>query len=806
MATTSPRFRLAPRPSPPEGTSAPTVSAYLFATDVRAPRRRRPVDALVLLASIAGLGALWWAADLGRLPADERVVLNLTSGLLRSLAWVLYTLCGLYALGLVSATVVRAGASRGIVRDLAVTVIGVTVFSLVVARSINGFWPDVLPEVFDHTDAPTFPGFRLAIVAAVVSVLGPHVALPVRRLGRRVVITCVTATLLLGFTPLSGALASLLLAAAVVAAVRVSFGSPAGLPPVGRLRHTLARLGVEVDELAYDSDQRGGVGRVSATVDGRRVTVKVYGRDAADAERAERIWRAMWYRRAGASPGAGRLRQVEHEALGLLLASRQGVDVGELIAAGEEDGGDALLVVERPAGRPIGTVEDLRSDELAAVWAMLGRLHDRRFAHGNIGPESVLVGDGAAALVELQDCSLSAENQQLGSDVASLLVTTAAIVGAERAVAAAVEAWPTERLDSSLPYLQMRALPWAARRWVDERDVDVDAVRTTLVERLGVEVPDLVELRRVTWGGVVMVLFAIIAANAIISQIAEIGADALVEELRNASPGWLVAAFALKLSGYLASWVSMQAVLTERVPVGPTVLLQSAKGFIGLVVPSTVGRVAMDVRFLQKLGTPTSVALTQGPLISMVGFLVEVLLLLLTAGAVAAATDTSADDITRLASGGLILAALAVALVAAAVVLTVPRLRSKVVPPVREAIASVRDVVASPQRMAQVFAGELLDRIVNALALGAVVIAFGQSLALGELVFVTVGVGLLSGLAPVPGGVAVAEALLTGLLTSAGLPPDLSFAIAITYRLLTSYLPPALGVFSWRYLTAAGYL
>jgi glycosyltransferase 2 family protein len=786
---------------------APAVTAQLFASDRHAPRRRRPTDVVLLATCGIAVAGLWWAASLGAIPLDERIAsaLTLASGLLRSLAWLGYTASGLYVVGLLAATFARSGRGRGVVRDVVLAVVMVSAASLIGARSVDGSWPDVLPELFDHTAAPTYPAFRLALVVVIVGVEGPYLAMPVRRIGRWTIGVAATATLLLGFATFSGVVTSMLLGLAVTAAVRLCFGSPEGLPSVSRLAGSLARLGVEASELAYDETQHESVGRARAIGPaGHPLRIKVYGRDAADAQRAERIWRTMWYRSAGPSPGTGRFQLVEHEALGMLVAERFGVSTGTLVAAGQDENGDALLVTIPPPGAPLGGWPDLDESQLGRLWDALGRLQDRYFAHGSIGAHTVWVDGPEVSLVDLEGCTLTATDQQLGSDAAAMLVATAGVVGGDRAVDALVRAWPPERVAAVLPYVQERALPPSTRQWADDRDVDVPVLRTLLVERLGIEAPQLVELRRVSLGGLVMTAFALLAANAIVGQIAEIGFDTLMDEIRAASVAWLVVAFLIRIVSYGTGWVSMHAVVTEPVPPFPTVLLQSAKSFVGLVVPTTLGRVAMDVRYLQKLGTPTSVALAQGPLISFVGFVIEVSLLLLTVGSVTASLDT--DAAFDMPSGGLVAIAVVAVVLAVVVVLVVGPLRRKIVPPVVEAVRSVRDVVVSPSRLGTVFLGELTDRILGALSLGAVVIAFGAHLSLAELIFVNVGVGLLAGLAPVPGGVGVAEAMLTGLLTAVGLPSEQAFAIAITYRVVTSYLPPVLGFFSLRYLTAAKYL
>lgn len=84
--------------------------------------------------------------------------------------------------------------------------------------------------------------------------------------------------------------------------------------------------------------------------------------------------------------------------------------------------------------------------------------------------------------------------------------------------------------------------------------------------------------------------------------------------------------------------------------------------------------------------------------------------------------------------------------------------------------------------------------------------AFGADVSFVALIFVSIGTGLLAGLAPVPGGIGVAEATMTALLTGVGLPSEQAFSIAVTFRLVTSYLPPVLGFYSLNELTKKGYL
>jgi uncharacterized membrane protein YbhN (UPF0104 family) len=352
--------------------------------------------------------------------------------------------------------------------------------------------------------------------------------------------------------------------------------------------------------------------------------------------------------------------------------------------------------------------------------------------------------------------------------------------------------------------VQSAALDPALRRDVKHADFKVSELRAELAQRLDIEEPELAPVRRVSLTDVVMIAFAIFAANLLISQIADVGFDVIAEELRNASTGWLIAAFLIKIGSYSTSYISLRAVLTTRIPFAPTTLLQSAKSYVGLVVPSMVGRVGLDIRFLQKQGVPTVVAATQGPVLSLIGFTTEVTLLLLTGWAIGQTVET--DDLLSFDVGGLVALVVGLVVLGIVVVFAVPRIRNRVVPIIRETLAAAKSIVASPLTLATVYVGEMLQRLVNAVALAAVVVAFGVDLSVASVIFVSVGTGLLAGLAPVPGGIGVAEATMTALLTAVGVDPELSVSIAIVYRLVTAYLPPVLGFFSLNWLTKEGYL
>ena len=115
----------------------------------------------------------------------------------------------------------------------------------------------------------------------------------------------------------------------------------------------LGELGVEATATEDAPLQPRGVALTLATTpEGKPLLVKTFGRDAADGQFVAATWYAIWHQGAKRVL-TGRREQVEHEAFLTLAAERDGVPVMPVIAAGETDQGDALLVIDAN-GRPLG--------------------------------------------------------------------------------------------------------------------------------------------------------------------------------------------------------------------------------------------------------------------------------------------------------------------------------------------------------------------------------------------------------------------------------------------------------------------
>ena len=92
------------------------------------------------------------------------------------------------------------------------------------------------------------------------------------------------------------------------------------------------------------------------------------------------------------------------------------------------------------------------------------------------------------------------------------------------------------------------------------------------------------------------------------------------------------------------------------------------------------------------------------------------------------------------------------------VVLAVPNVRAKVVPPIRHALSSLWSVARIRRKRSSCSAATSCSELLYALALGATCLAYGVHLNLAQLIFVNISASVLSSLIPVPGGIGAAEA------------------------------------------------
>jgi len=319
----------------------------------------------------------------------------------------------------------------------------------------------------------------------------------------------------------------------------------------------------------------------------------------------------------------------------------------------------------------------------------------------------------------------------------------------------------------------------------------------------------LQRLKRVSWRSVLQVVILLLAVSFLVSQITGLDLEELGDELRGAS--WWLAAVALVVAQAprLAQTMSTLGAAPHPIPARPVYLLQLAQSYVGLAVPTTAARIAMNVRFFQKQGLRSGAALAIGGLDGFAGFLVEATLLL---GLLLFTPQTLHFDLDApaLPDWGTILKWLVVlAVVLATISILLPDHRRQFAEWARNLVADGRDTLRdlrSPRRLLLLLGGNLGSILLFATALGLFARALGTGVSFSDLVVIIISVSLLAGLLPVPGGIGVVESGLTFGLVAAGMPEGPAFAAVILYRIATFYLPPLWGYFAFRSLERNQYL
>ena len=578
-----------------------------FSSAADAPRARRPTDVVLCVVSIATIAT---TAALAPDPEDTSTTAAFIQSLPGLFGWfweIVHVVAIAWAAALLLAALFGNG-RRSLFRDQVLALLLATLGVLLLAGDI----PTAIDGLTTFDPPPIFPAVAVALVAAVLVTSSPHLGRPARRTGRLLVGGTFLSAIALGGTLPMGAIAAIAIGTAAGTIVHLIFGSPGGRPTAEQVAVALADLGFDTVDVEPARLQTRGVAVMRATTSvGGTLLVKIYGRDAWDGQLLSTIWTTLWYRDEAPTLTFSRLQQVEHEAFVTLLAERADVPVLPVVAAGPV-ANDALLVVET-TGVQLSAAGEATDAMLDDLWRGVGRMHRAGIAHGALDAERLfLQPDHTLVIGDFGRATGLASDADVQSDRAQLLVTSALALGADRAIAVAVRALDDSALTGLLPYLQEAALSRSSRAALEASELDLDSLREAAASAAETEVPDLVPLRRVTWGSLLQLALIGIAAWVVISTIAGVGVDTIADELSTADWTWLLFALAVAPLVQIFGAFSTIGAALMAVRYGPVLQLQFAIQFIALAVPSSAARIAVSVRFFQRAGAPTAAAVAIG--------------------------------------------------------------------------------------------------------------------------------------------------------------------------------------------------
>ena len=771
-----------------------------FVGTVEQPRARRATDAIAIAFGLILL--LVTAVTYGDVSATDQWLLDLLEPLpdwFQDVWRIGYFLGLILVIGLFVGAIARR--RRSLLRDMTITAVATIALGFLMAWLISDAVPTALPELTQPRNPDgAFPIIRVGVVAGTVMVSAPHLTRPVRWFGWSTVLVVAVSGFGLGYGLPTDALGAVGIGLMASGTVLLAYGSPRGFPDVEAVSAALVELGIPVSGLRLVLEQSWGVRTLQGTLDdGSAVEILAYGRDAADTRLAAKTWHALWYRDSDRTVSVSRIQAVEHEALVMLVAERGGVNVQVPLATGIA-GDDTAILVRSAYGTAFS---EPTTEQLHAVWQELMKLHAAGLAHGALTVDAIAFDDGRPILGDFGQAPFNATDAHKSKDVVSLLYEMAVVVNMDAAVDAAARVVPRDRLVDSLAYMQVPALTPVQRNLVDKPKHVIDELRDAIAEATDAEPSEPAKLRRVRPKDLIMPALSLIAVSALLGMLADIDFAAVWEIVRDAAWILIIIAFFIGQITFLFEGFGTLFATGYPLPMKPLMVLQLAVKWIGLAVPSAAGRVTMTTLFLRKYGVPPTVAVTQGAIDGLSGFVVEAFILVV----VFIAADISLDVDTSDVQWGLILGLILLAVVGTVVaVLRIQRLHDAVVPQIRAAWGSLRGVLATPKRLFGMLGANLASRLILATVLWFILQSIDAPLPLFVCLAVSVATNLLSGLVPIPGGIGVAEAAMTAFLGVAGLDSDTAFAAAVVFRVATFYIPAAQGYFATNWLKEGGYV
>jgi glycosyltransferase 2 family protein len=616
-------------------------------------------------------------------------------------------------------------------------------------------------------------------------------------------------TLLLAFIPIHLVVSAIVPARSLLglavgwfvgALVVLVSGTPALEVPLDGAVRAMAKRGFAVSGLTVVRPAGSGPLVLSAATEDPDATavVEMYGPHQRSGGALRQAWRLLRLRGSETAPlQASMRRAVEHRALMAIAVGDLGVANTSTIAVGALDRGWTLYAHKRIRGEPLK--ECATSTPVAQVWESLRKLQDHQISHGDLRDKEITVSNGAVLFGGFGSAEYGANDNQLQSDIAQLLVTTSALYGADSAVGAAIDSLGKDTVLTASRRLTKTAVPKHIRESVNDAGAVISRSRAAVMRQTGTEkikAETITRFSRSQLIQLVLLVALVYVAYPFISTV-----PTFFSALSRANWWWALLGLAISASTYVGAAAALWASADEKVNFWRLSIAQVANTFAATTTPAGVGGLALSTRILQKSGLSTVRATTAVALQQSMQVIMHVVLLIFFSTVAGAGTDLS--HFVPKATVLYLIAGVALGLVGA--FLLVPRLRrwlaTDLGPKVKEITADLIEVAREPKRMALIVLGCTGTTLGAALALWASVKAFG-----GDTTFVTVTVvtmvgGTLASAAPTPGGVGAVEAALIGGLAAFGVPAAVGVPSVLLYRVLTCWLPVFVGWPVMRWLT-----
>ncbi len=558
--------------------------------------------------------------------------------------------------------------------------------------------------------------------------------------------------------------------------------------------------------------QRSGANRVYAVVDsdGQRWDAVVLDGDRQVIGTLSSLWSVLRLRGLERRTAMSLRQAAERAALMYYASASAGINSPKLHGIAEVDD-SVVLIGEHIAGA--ASLQDLpvqacTKDVMVHAWEQLGIAHEAGLAHRNLSAQTVLVG----AQIDQGDQSdqgsevwlngweqgeVAASQLAQRVDRSQLLAAFAMRTSTEHALDAASEVLTPKQLAEIAPLLQPVAFPTETRAEARSQKTTLAALRSALVEYIPGGSSDIepTRLTRFSARTIMMLTIAVIGVWIVLTTL---NFDQVRTVILQANPWWMAAAFGLGLTSYFGAALALKAFSPEHLGLWRTTLVQVAASVLNLVAPAGVAPAALSIRYMQRRGIRTSLALATAGLVQLAQFVTTVMLVVTLALFLG-----TAGPLRQLPALAVVVTLVVVAAIAGGVLL-VPRIRAwvirRVLPTWQQIWPRVVWVLGQPRRLIIGTLGALLVTFGFLASFAATLVALGISLPTTTLTIVFLTGNTVGSAVPTPGGIGAVELALSAALRTAGVTTAAAASAAVLFRVLTFWIRLPLGWLAWRYL------
>lgn len=643
-----------------------------------------------------------------------------------------------------------------------------------------------------------FPSGHAAVAALLATVTSPYLPKPWRRVVWSTAWIVALSRLYVGAHFPLDIIAGLSLGWFFGSLLNFAFGTPAKKLPIIAIKARLADSAMAVAHLEQPTlDARGSTPLFATTTTGKNIFIKYVDNERRNADMLFRLWRFITLRQAeDEAPFATAKHITEHEAYVAMQAALAGARVPEVLTATSVTSHSAMIVSQRIFGTILSAFSrKIDAKLLRDIWRQVELLHKQRIAHRDLRTANILIDSKRRPwLIDFGFSVTSASEQQMRQDCIELLVSTAMLTSPDQAVDAAIKTIGVDSIKTWPPYLQPLALTATTRKQLGAHPLLLQQLTNQIQTLTNSRGGKAARMQRLDQKWLAMVIIIGLSLAFLLPKIAEFHLSPAT--LWDADSKWLLACLLASFATYLASAFVVIGSTNKPLPYGSTLLLQAATSAVNRITPKGLGGIVLTEHFLEKHGLTRLEATASITFIYAYGFMMHLLLLLVTIVMV----DYRDIDLFNLTTSQTTLITILGVTVLLGI-LNIPRVNKLAKSWWAELRKGIYSGIHNPLKLLQLVGGSAGVTLLYTMALYSSLEAYGSAVPFGIVLLAYLGGSAVSSAAPTPGGLGAIELALVVGITAAGLPIDQTVAGVLVYRLLTFWLPIVPGFIALRILS-----